>query len=162
MMETHGVHLSPQMRHAAAEWGLILSPGDLPAVESPRMRAARLVAGAAVLVSAGLVMGGAGGGAAAPWMRAAIAVFLSVIGAVLLWPRPPEVLVEIEVDVRRGELRVVERRGEVRTIVSRQPVGAMKAVEVGRTIVPIPGERSGAPALDVRADVSDGGAPGGN
>ena len=137
-MEMRVADLPEGMRRMPTEWGLVLSPGDLPVVDARRARAKRRVAGGLLLVLAGIMLGLPLDDWASPWLKLLAAGTAAGTGALLLWPRQAEIRVEIEVDVRAGEIRVVERRDDVRTIVSRQPIGAVKAVEIGRTIVSLP------------------------
>ena len=137
-MEVRGTDLPEGMRRMSTEWGLILLPGDLPIVDTGSARTKRRVAGGLLLVLAGIVLGIPLEGASSFWPRLIVAGTAAGLGAFLLWPRQPEICVEIEVDVRAGEVRVVERRNDVRTVVSRQPIGPVKAIEIGRTIVPLP------------------------
>lgn len=147
-MKVYSAELPSGLRRRSTDWGLVLSPGEASVPETRRARLFRRFLGAASMLLAGLAMGVPMDLADLSWARPLAAGSLALIGAVLLWPRRQEVLLEIEVDLQAGEIRVVELRGEVRTVVSRQPVGAAGALEIGRTVVPLPKLGDSAPGPD--------------
>ena len=137
-MNMNGTSLPPGLRRTETDWGLILAPGERAAVEPRAARLRRRIAGAASLLLAGLALGLSLGLEAAGWAGPLAAVSFGAMGAIMLWPRRAEVRIEIEVDLRHGELRVVESQDGVRTTVSREPMGSVGAIEVGRTVVSFP------------------------
>ena len=127
------------MRRRQTDWGVVLAPEDLEAVQPVGMRMRRRLLAASLLAAAGAVMALPLGPGADWSLKAIPAVVLAGLGLWLLRPRRESERIEIEVDVTAGEIRVVECRGDVRTVVSHEPMGDAGAVEVGRTIVTLPG-----------------------
>ena len=151
-MEVRSAELPRRMRQTPTEWGMVLAPGEARVAESRRARSVRLLAGGASLILAALALAAPLGVEIATWVRVLAAAAFVAKSAVFLWPRSPDVRVEVEVDVDAGEVRVVECRGDARAVISREPIGEVNAIEVGRTIVSL---RNG---LDPEADASRSGA----
>ena len=126
------------MRRRSTEWGVVLMPEDLETVPPVEIRMRRRLLAAVLIAGAGAILAVPMGPDADWSLRIVPASILMALGLWLLRPRRASERIEIEVDVVAAEVRVVECRGSVRTVVSRDPIGEVGAIEVGRTIVSIP------------------------
>ena len=126
-----------QMRQRETEWGFVVAPGDLPPCEGSGTRRVRFGQAALLLAMAAGAAGAAMAGVLSPGVAVLITLPLGMAGLCLLVPRRAPDRVEIEVDVVAREIRVIECRGDERTIHSREPLGALRAIEIGGVIVPL-------------------------
>ena len=126
------------MRRRATEWGVVLMPEDLESVPPVEIRMRRRLLAAVLIAGAGAILAVPMGPDADWSLRVVPAAVCMALGFWLLRPRRASERIEIEVDVLAAEVRVVECRDSARTVVSRDPIGEVGAIEVGRTIVSIP------------------------